>query len=354
MAAAITPTSSGTPAEQLEGLVLNNDWTVGKPIIRTSAQTGGCFSCAYHVTRANGETAFLKAMDFAAALREPDPAKALNELTSAFLFERAILEECADRKMSRIVRAIDGGITTAGGSGVQYLIFEEAKGGDLRKHLESAGRFDLAWTLTCIHNICVGVRQLNGADIAHQDLKPSNVLNFPGDGQKLADLGRAWHKLRPSPHDAKLFAGDWGYTPPEFLYGYACPDAADRRFGADFYLVGSLILFLFSGLRASQMLVGALAPDHHPRLFAGTYQEVLPYLQHAFSLNLGQIKGWFPDAALGEEIVDVIRQMCNPDLSTRGDRLHASKVGSRFSLERFISRFDRLRMAAVLGRIKHP
>ena len=94
MAAAITPTSSGTPAEQLEGLVLNNDWTVGKPIIRTSAQTGGCFSCAYHVTRANGETAFLKAMDFAAALREPDPAKALNELTSAFLFERAILEEC--------------------------------------------------------------------------------------------------------------------------------------------------------------------------------------------------------------------------------------------------------------------
>lgn len=113
MAAAITPTSSGTPAEQLEGLVLNNGWTVGEPIIRTSAQTGGCFSCSYHVTRENGETAFLKAMDFAAALREPDPAKALNELTSAFLFERAILEECADRKMSRIVRAIDGGIGTS-------------------------------------------------------------------------------------------------------------------------------------------------------------------------------------------------------------------------------------------------
>jgi hypothetical protein len=144
MAAAIAPTSSGTPAEQLEGLALNNGWTVGKPIIRTNAQTGGCFSCAYHVTRANGETAFLKAMDFAAALREPDPAKALNELTSAFLFERSILEECADRKMSRIVRAIDGGITAAGGSGVQYLIFEEAKGGDLRKHLKSGCRAEEA------------------------------------------------------------------------------------------------------------------------------------------------------------------------------------------------------------------
>jgi hypothetical protein len=163
MATATTPTSIGTPAEQLEGLVLNNGWTVGKPVIRTSAQTGGCFSCAYQVTRADGEIAFLKAMDFTAALKEPDPAKALNELTSAFLFERNILEECADRKMSRIVRAIDGGITSVGGSGVQYLIFEEAKGGDLRKHLDSVGRIDLAWTLTCIHNICVGVRQLNGA-----------------------------------------------------------------------------------------------------------------------------------------------------------------------------------------------
>ena len=117
MAAALMPTSSGTPAEQLEGLVLNNGWTVGKPIIRTSPQAGGCFPCAYHVPRANWETAFLKAMDFAAPLREPDRARALNELTGAFLFERAILEECADRKMSRIVRAIDGGITTTGGSG---------------------------------------------------------------------------------------------------------------------------------------------------------------------------------------------------------------------------------------------
>jgi serine/threonine protein kinase len=255
--------------------------------------------------------------------------------------------------MSRIVRAIDGGTTFAAGPGVQYLIFEEAKGGDLRKYLESVGNLSLTWTLTCIHNICVGVRQLNSASIAHQDLKPSNVLYFPGEGQKLADLGRAWHRLRPSPHDMKLFAGDWTYAPPELLYGYTCPDESDRRFGADFYLVGSLILFLFSGLRASQMLISALAPEHHPRSFTGTYNEVLPYLQHAFTLNLDQIRGWFPDKLLGEEIVDVIRQMCDPNLMTRGDRSHFAKVGSRFSLERFISRFDRLRMAALLGRISH-
>ncbi|HUD15010.1 MAG TPA: protein kinase [Terracidiphilus sp.] len=343
-----------TPAEQLQGLRLENGWVVGGPIPRTGAQTGGHFSCSYGVTNVDGTCAFLKAMDYTAALSAPDPATALNELTSAFLFEREVLEECADRRMSRIVRAIDGGRASAGGSTVEYLIFEEAKGGDIRKYLDCAPQFDLVWTLTCLHNICVGVRQLNGASIAHQDLKPSNVLHFPGEGQKLADLGRAWHKSRFSPHDALLFAGDWGYAPPELLYRYASPDESDRRFGADFYLVGSMVLFLFSGLRASEMLILALSPEHQPSAYRGTYEEVLPYLHHAFCVNLEEIGGWFPDAGLGKEVVDVVSQMCDPNLSTRGDRSHTAKFGSRFSLERFISRFDRLRMAAMLGRIRHP
>ena len=351
---ATTNTISITPAEQLQGEALSNGWIVGDRLARTAAQTGGCFSCSYRVSNPDGRMAFLKAMDYTAALKEPDPAKALNELTSAFLFEREVLEECADKKMSRIVRAIDGGTTIIGGLSVQYLIFEEARNGDLRRHLADATQFNLVWALTCAHNICVGVRQLNSANIAHQDLKPSNVLCFEDTGQKLADLGRAWHKSRYSPHDSKLFAGDWGYAPPEFLYGYACPEESDRRFGGDFYLAGSLILFLFSGLRASQMLINALAPEHQPRTYTGTYQEVLPYLQHAFSSNIAQIGSWFSDSVLREEIVDVIQQMCDPDLSTRGDRSHTAKFGSRFSLERFVSRFDRLRTAAIIGRIKHP
>jgi len=350
---ATVSTISDAPAEQLQGTKLDDGWVVQEQIPKTGFQTGGCFSCSYRVVGKDGKSAFLKAMDYSAALKEPDPAKALNDLTNAFLFERGLLEECAGRKMSRVVRAIGGGTTTIAGSIVQYLVFEEAKDGDLRKHLSSKAQFDLVWTLTCAHNICVGVRQLNGASIAHQDLKPSNVLCFPEEGEKLADLGRAWHKSRYSPHDSKLFAGDWGYAPPECLYGYASPDETDRRFGADFYLVGSLILFLFSGLRASPMLISALAPDHRPRKFVGTYQEVLPYLQHAFSENLSKIRGWFPDPALGGEIIEIIQQMCDPDLSTRGDRSYKSKYGSRFSLERFVSRFDRLRMAAILGRIRH-
>jgi eukaryotic-like serine/threonine-protein kinase len=342
-----------TPAQQLEGLTLGGGWVVGSLIPRPVGHTGGHFSCAYGVTNPDGRTGFLKAMDYSSALSSADPAVALNVLTSAFLFERDVLQECVDRRMSKIVRAIDGGKVSASGSIVEYLIFEPASG-DIRHHLDSLASFDLTWTITCMHNICVGIRQLNGASIAHQDLKPSNVLEFAEEGQKLADLGRAWHRSRVSPHDSLECAGDMGYAPPELLYHYTAPDESDRRFGADFYLVGSMVLFLFTGTRATQLLFSELDPQFHPANWPGSYAEVLPYLQHAFATNMTTVRNMFFDATLGEEVVDVYRQMCDPNIATRGDRLHLSKIGSRFGLERFISRFDRLRTQALLGRIRHP
>jgi eukaryotic-like serine/threonine-protein kinase len=340
------------PAQQLEGLNLTGGWVVGPLMPKPVGRTGGHFSCAYGVAHADGRIAFLKAMDYTAALASPDPAAELNALTSAFLFEREVLKECVDRRMSRIVKAIDGGKVSAGGSTVEYLIFEPARG-DIRSYLDTSASFDLVWTITCIHNICVGIRQLNQASIAHQDLKPSNVLDFPQEGQKLADLGRAWHRTRFSPFDNLACAGDMGYAPPELLYGYTAPDESDRRFGADFYLVGSMVLFLFTGTRATQLLFSDLDAQFHPNTWGGSYTEVLPYLQHAFAVNLNRVREMFSDPLLSAEIVDVFSQMCNPHLATRGDRLHRSKVGSRFSLERFISRFDRLRTQAILGKIRH-
>lgn len=189
-----SPPISARPAMRLEGVSLQKGWTVGPLIPRAATQTGGCFSCSYRVTRPNGAPAFLKAMDYTAALLSNDPATELNRLTSAFLFERELLQECANRGMSRIVRAIDSGKVLVGDQTVEYLIFEEAKGGDIRTYLDGLSQFNLAWTMTCIHSISVGVQQLHNAGIAHQDLKPSNVLHFPDEGEKLADLGRAWHQ----------------------------------------------------------------------------------------------------------------------------------------------------------------
>ena len=136
--------------------------------------------------------------------------------------------------------------------------------------------------------------------MAHQDLKPSNVLVFD-EAEKIADLGRAWHNLRGSPHDAMTCAGDMGYAPPELLYGFTSANSNERRYGADFYLLGSMVFFMFTGLRANALLFITLAPEHHPKMWKGTYQEVLPYLSHAFSLMLQEFIASFSDSVLGAE-----------------------------------------------------
>jgi len=127
----------------------------------------------------------------------------------------------------------------------------------------------------------------------------------------------------------------------------------ERRFGADFYLAGSMIAFLFTGVRAMEMVISELDPQFHPDRWEGTYVEVLPYLQRAFSKNLAALQGNFHDARLRDELCDVYKQMCNPDIVARGDRFHRSAIGSRFGLERFISKFDMLRSLALAGKVKH-
>jgi serine/threonine protein kinase len=339
-------------AEQLEGIVLNNGWTVRSKIARTETQTGGYFSCSYEAVNATGKVAFLKAMDYDRALASDDPAAAMNLLTSAFLFEREILRECGERKMTRIVKAIDSGKHVVPGAGlVEYLIFEMAPSGDIRAHLDRTGPFNLVRILQCLHGVFIGMQQLNLARIAHQDLKPSNVLVFEEEFEKIADLGRAWHSSRNAPHDVMTYAGDPGYAPPELLYGFTSQDERERRYGADFYLLGSMVFFMFTGLRANALLFLVLDPAHHPRIWQGTYQEVLPYLNHAFSMMIQDFIGSFSDPVLGAEIGDIVFQMCNPDIAARGDRLHVSLHGSKFGLQRFISQLDRLTMQARLGKV---
>jgi eukaryotic-like serine/threonine-protein kinase len=344
-----------TAAEQLQGLTLPNGWVVGRQMPRSEVQTGGCFSCAYEVADGRGRVAFLKAMDYERAQESDDPAAEMNRLTSAYLFEREVCRECGDRRMSRVVRAIESGKHVIPGVGlVEFLIFEIANGGDIRAYLDRSGPFDLISLLRCLHNIFLGMQQLNLARIAHQDLKPSNILVFEQELQKIGDLGRAWHGLRDSPHDSLIRPGDGAYAPPELLYGYTSPDDRERRFGADFYMLGSMVFFMFTGLRANALMFLALDNAHHPLVWQGTYHEVLPYLSHAFSQLIQEFIASFSDPRLGAEVGDILFQMCHPDISVRGDKLHSELHGSKFNLQRLISQLNRLEMQARLGKVQYP
>ena len=318
---------------------------------RPTSATGGHFSTSYIVRSSHGETAFLKAMDYRGALGSPDPAKALQLMTAAFNFERALLEKCMSNNLSRIVRVLDSGTIAAQAgdpsSVVQYLIFELAKG-DVRSFVDFGRALDNAWILRTMHQASAAVRQLHNVQIAHQDLKPSNVLVFASDSSKLADLGRAFDRQSTSPFDDLDCAGDLTYAPPELLYGHIDQDWRIRRLACDMYLLGSLVYYLYGGASITHLLFEKLGNRHHFANWGGTYFEVLPYLRYVYSETVRELRQYVP-ADFANEVVDVVKQLCDLDPRKRGHPKSTSLGSGQYSLERYVTKFDLLAKRAQLS-----
>jgi len=101
------------PAQFLEGIDLGNGWKVLKKTSPGPLATGGHFSVGYIAEHNSGKTGFLKALDFSAAFQSQDVSRALQELTTAYNFERDLLYKCKNNKMHRIVTPLtDGTIDT--------------------------------------------------------------------------------------------------------------------------------------------------------------------------------------------------------------------------------------------------
>ncbi len=94
----------------------------------------------------------------------------------------------------------------------------------MRGHMDLSATLDLAWTMRMLHHVAVGLQQLHGVGIAHQDLKPSNVLVFSDFISKLADLGRSAHADYEPPHDSFITPAALTCTNPELRYGFVDPN----------------------------------------------------------------------------------------------------------------------------------
>lgn len=344
------------PAAALTGLVLGGRWRVAGRYVPGDEATGGYFSVGYLAEelgpdgQPTGEVAFVKAMDYA-RWRNLSPlplSDALQLLSSAFIFERDIVRECTDRKMTNVVRGVDHGSVDVPGfeplSSVDYLVFEVADG-DVRKHLDSVRIFDEAWALRLLHNVANGLRQLHQAGLAHQDLKPSNVLVFQ-DCSKIGDLGRAYRPGAVAAHIGACVPGDFAYAPPEFLYGHFDPDSPIRCRAADAYHLGSMVMFMFARVGATPALASAIEPQLWYPTWGGTFDQVLPHLRDAFDRVLQRFSAEVPEH-LRKDLLPLVRELCDPDPATRGNPKAAPP--QRYSMERYVSVLDRLARSAELG-----
>lgn len=341
-------------ADNLAGMVLTNGWKVTRHVQRSPNGTGGMFSQSYEVSK-DGKTGFLKAFDFSIAF-EPgaETLQIMNFLTAGYQHEKAVLDHCAERSLSKVVVAIDHGHVDVPGFGqmdgrVYYLIFEMADG-DVRRQIDVTTKFDTLWSMRALKDVALGLFQVHKEMIAHQDTKPSNVLVYEGRGFKLADFGRSSRKGYPVWHDDAKCAGDKAYSPPELLYGHTHADFVPRRMGADVYMLGNIAAFLFSGRNVTGLLLGNLDRAHHPANWTGTYEQVLPYLMAAFTKVLADLAPQI-DEIVREDVLTVIRQLCTPDLSKRG---HPRGLGgaSQYSLERYVSVLNAMSTRADL-RARH-
>ena len=332
-------------AEQLEGITLDGGWKVVRRVSHVPS-SGGMFSVPYIVQDKDGKEHFLKALDFSGAFSDPkvDASRALQDMTSAYNHERDILEHCKDRRLSRVVVAVTHGYTQVPCFGiiegrVAYLIFELAES-DVRQQVDLKNRLDCLISLSILNDVTLGMMQLHKEAIAHQDLKPSNVLTYGDGGCRVGDFGRSSRRGYHVWLDNLGVVGDRTYAPPEQLYSHFHPDFVIRRVGCDLYLLGNLAAFLFSGINITASVFSRLDAAFHYSRWGGTYEQVLPHLQHAFSQVLADLDT-VVDPLVRIEVATMVRELCNPDLARRG---HRKGIGSasQYSLERYKSYTDLL------------
>lgn len=343
------------PVDCLKGLDLDGGWTVVEQLFRPSSATGGRFSTGYLVENEKGTKAYLKALDFAEAMQTSDPARELQELTAIYNFERDLLKVCRAKKLKRVVVPLaDGAVTVPGNFGplsrVQYLIFALADS-DLRTMSSLGERLETAWSLRSLHHCAVGLRQLHQAGIAHQDLKPSNVLLFGDEGSKIADLGRASSAKLQSPFDDLAIPGDVGYAAPELRYVTNRPRSFEERCLADLYMLGSLVFFHFMGLSMNQALLSKLQGAWEAVSLSDTLEQDMPYIREQFAAVLvdlqAELASRVPNGAI--EILLLVRQLCEPDPLLRGDPCRGRRFGFSYDLEKVVSKLDLLATKAELN-----
>lgn len=349
--------SSGREIERLTGRELADGWIVGEILARGKHSSGGCFSVGYSVSCPDGRLGFLKALDFSSALEDP---VALESMLSGYNFECDLLKACKEAKLSRVVLPLGYGTIDAPSEPLRkiYYILLERADGNIRDRLVTMNSPDFGWCFGVLRHAALGLHQLHGRNIFHQDVKPSNVLIFESlMCAKLADFGRSHCGALKAPHEGYQVPGALSYAPPEQLYDFQLVDRTEARRAADLYLLGSLLYFFFCGYPLTAQTVEHLKVEHWPHIVAkqpvfwsGQFNDVLPYYRDAYRIVIDDFEHHthaalrdFGADGCKDDVCAILKMMTEPDPRQRGhyaDR--RAKNMSDYGLQRFISFFVRM------------
>ena len=339
-------------AHNLLNRTLQTGWLVKEKIEKTDNQTGSFFSVCYKVEK-DGETCFLKAYDFAKFLSISVPGSkivdVMNEMLTAYQYERDLSEFCKNKHVTKVSFVKEAGEEVVTGyaiSIVPYLIFDMADG-DIRKKLDFSAKLDYAWRLKSLHEIAVGLKQLHAIEVSHQDLKPSNILVFDTNS-KIGDLGRSMCRDIDGPYNKRAFTGDNTYAPPEIMYGYYEKDWLKRVFATDSYLLGSLIVFYFTGISMSALLRKHIPDSFSWEVWTGTFDELKIYLEDGFAKALLEFESNIYQIEFKEDLKRLVEYLCHPFPEKRGHPRSIVCAGSNYNLERFVTLLDVLKRKAEL------
>lgn len=247
----------------LHGKTTPGGWVVGESVTFAADHTGGYFSNCYYVEK-EGKIAFLKALDI-----EKFDISQLMGVMAGFEYESELLKICKDKRLSRIVQVIESDRIERDPSAstvlryVPFLVFELAEG-DIRNTVDASSTVTDQWRFYVLHQTTLALLQLHGQAIAHQDLKPSNVLLFGTDKLKLGDLGRSSLRGKQAPHDGLTRPGAMNYAPFEQRYSHVPADWVERRLSSDVFHLGCLTVFAFANICFPEYVMAKLPDPYKP------------------------------------------------------------------------------------------
>ncbi|MEY3379868.1 MAG: hypothetical protein RL468_466 [Pseudomonadota bacterium] len=340
-------------ADALVGVNIAGRWRLDEKFHEGKQESGGNFGIGYTATDLDdGSRRFVKVVDFRSRMSDLSQLRQLLELAE---FEVVMHKACM--RMSKVVRMVGHGQlafqTPTNPDPYNYLCLVLERGdGDIKSHVDFRPDRSPYWKLWVLREVALAIVQMERAQLAHNDIKPSNVIRFPSNGVshniKLGDLGRAVTKSGTGPFDGYGWAGDPRHKPLEVLYGWEEPEWQNRRTAADAYMLGNLVSFLFSGASLTERVTNSLPPEyrHGAGGFVGPYRELLDIIRYTRNSVLeNQVIPTFP-AELRQELGDIVRWLTEPDPKLRGEP-SARRAGS-VGIDRIQSRLERLAQRAQL------